>query len=360
MGNLHENKHVPNETRMNAELQSLIERYRSMASREGAPAHAFARLSDAYRHAGDTRLAIETAAEGLRRHAGSLLVQEALGIALLDADEDEAAVRALAPVVEKLPDNSRAACSLAVALSRLSREEQAIAALDRRLARDRFDGDALSLRAAIREGRPLDYTPAAAPIPAAPAEPPPPEPEPEIEEEAVEEKPKWSAVPMPVKRKEERGPSREEREKRKEERGELPVVPVRRPGVAPKPAPPPAIAYPPPMVVEQEERGPSREERGKRKEERGESQRPVTAIGAAHDRVPPATVAQVSASVSQGSAQGGALDDFVVRSVEGLFAGRDAAPIVLDDILSPRHFEPPPAKPPARASIDDLDSMIDE
>ncbi len=151
---------------MTADLQSQIEHFNALIA-EGAPAHVYSKLAEAYRRSGRHDDAAETARIGLERHPGSLAIQEALGLTLLDMGQAEPAVRALAPVVEKLPDNSVASISLAIALSRIGRVDDATSVLRRRLDKDPLDRPAMNLL------RRLETKGAAAAIdlPAAPAPP---------------------------------------------------------------------------------------------------------------------------------------------------------------------------------------------
>jgi len=131
---------------MDAEIQCQIDQYNDLISR-GGPAHIYAKLAEAYRKANLMQEAARTARAGLQLHPDSLLIQESLGLCLLDMGETEAAVRALAPVVEKLPENGVAAIALAIALSRLNRTADAVRVLKRRLAKDPFDASARNLLA---------------------------------------------------------------------------------------------------------------------------------------------------------------------------------------------------------------------
>ncbi|MCC6157937.1 MAG: tetratricopeptide repeat protein [Deltaproteobacteria bacterium] len=129
---------------MTADLQSQIEHFNALIA-EGAPAHVYSKLAEAYRRSGRHEDAAQTARTGLERHPGSLAIQEALGLTLLDMGQAEPAVRALAPVVEKLPDNSVASISLAIALSRIGRVDDAMSVLRRRLDKDPLDRPAMNL-----------------------------------------------------------------------------------------------------------------------------------------------------------------------------------------------------------------------
>jgi len=123
---------------MDADLKRQIDRYTEMISR-GGRAHLYAKLADAYRKAGLLQDAAHTARTGLKTFPDSLVVKESLGLCLLDMGEPEEAVRALAPVVERLPENAVAAIALAVSLARIDRTEDAIQVLKRRLTKDPFD-----------------------------------------------------------------------------------------------------------------------------------------------------------------------------------------------------------------------------
>ncbi len=171
---------------MTTDLQSQIEHFNALIA-EGAPAHVYSKLAEAYRRSGRHDEAAQVARTGLERHPGSLAIQEALGLTLLDMGQAEPAVRALAPVVEKLPDNSVASISLAIALSRIGRVDDAISVLRRRLEKDPLDRPAMNLlRRLETKGAAIEIpAPPSAPVmapapkPAAPASTPaPPEPPP--------------------------------------------------------------------------------------------------------------------------------------------------------------------------------------
>lgn len=164
---------------MNADLQSQIDHYNALLS-DDAPAHVYAKLTEVYRKAGKIADATHTAKIGLERHPGSLTIQESLGLCYLDKGEAESAVRVLAPVVERLPENAVAAVSLAVALSRIDRVPDALNVLKRRLEKDPLDRAALNLLRALESKSvptdvlstpPAESTAPAVPtaVPAAPA-----------------------------------------------------------------------------------------------------------------------------------------------------------------------------------------------
>jgi tetratricopeptide (TPR) repeat protein len=151
---------------MDIELQRQIDHYAEQISR-GGPAHCYARLADVYRKSGLMQDAVHTARTGLQKHPESLLIQESLGLCLLDTGDSESAVRALAPVVEKLPENGVAAIALAVSLSRINRTADAVKVLHRRLEKDPIDRAARSLLVQLESGK----EESAAQKPSAPAEP---------------------------------------------------------------------------------------------------------------------------------------------------------------------------------------------
>ncbi|MCB9479448.1 MAG: tetratricopeptide repeat protein [Deltaproteobacteria bacterium] len=129
---------------MDAEHQRRIDQYAKMID-HGGPAHVYARLSEAYRKLGQLEAAKATAIKGLQAHPGALSVQEMLGLALMDMGETDGAARALAPVVEKLPDNAVAAIGLSVCLARMDKLEESLKVLRRRLERDPMDQQARAL-----------------------------------------------------------------------------------------------------------------------------------------------------------------------------------------------------------------------
>ncbi|MCL4233179.1 MAG: tetratricopeptide repeat protein [Deltaproteobacteria bacterium] len=163
---------------MTADLQSQIEHFNALIA-EGAPAHVYSKLAETYRRAGRHDDAVQSARLGLERHPGSLAIQEALGLTLLDMGQAEPAVRALAPVVEKLPDNSVASISLAIALSRIARVDDAMNVLRRRLEKDPLDRQAMNLlRRLETKGASASIDVPMPSLPPTPPTPPPPTPPP--------------------------------------------------------------------------------------------------------------------------------------------------------------------------------------
>ncbi len=141
---------------MDAEIRRRIDEYNETIAKGGA-AHVYTRLADLYRQSGMLGNSVDTAKAGLEIHPGSLSIQQALGLSYADLGESEAAVKLLAPIVEKLPDNGSAAYGLALALSRMGRDEDAMKVLHRRLEKDPLDKDCIELLRLLEsgEGAPL-------------------------------------------------------------------------------------------------------------------------------------------------------------------------------------------------------------
>ncbi len=141
---------------MDAEIRRRIGAYNEAIAKGGA-AHIYTRLADLYRENDMLDNAVDTAKNGLDIFPGSLSIQQALGLTYTDMGKSESAVRILAPIVEKLPDNGPAAYGLTLALGRMGRNEDAMKVLKRRLDKDPLDKDCIELwrRLETGEGAPL-------------------------------------------------------------------------------------------------------------------------------------------------------------------------------------------------------------
>jgi tetratricopeptide (TPR) repeat protein len=141
---------------MDAEVRRRIDTYNEAIAKGGA-AHIYTRLADLYRENGMLDNAVDTAKNGLDIFPGSLSIQQALGLSYTDMGKSESAVRILAPIVEKLPDNGPAAYGLTLALGRMGRNEDAMKVLKRRLEKDPLDKDCIDLcrRLETGQGAPL-------------------------------------------------------------------------------------------------------------------------------------------------------------------------------------------------------------